>query len=238
MKIFAEYHCHTIYSDGKSTMEEMVAQGQKIGLSVIGISDHGYKHLGFGVKKKDYPKMRDEVNRLQEKYPDIKILLGVEANILDDKGNLDVDDYVRNYIDYALAGYHFGSTPQNLRGVLNHSRNYIKSLKAKEIDYNTNAIIETIKNNEILAITHPGDKGWVNIEEIAKVAENYKVALEINAHHEFLSKEQLEITKKYDLKYILGSDAHHKEHFKKAELSLKRSVDSGIDLTKIINLQL
>lgn len=238
MQILAEYHCHTIYSDGKSTMEDMVKQGIYLGLTAIGISDHGYKHLGFGVKKKNYPKMRDEINYLQEKYPEIKILLGVEANILDNKGNIDVDDYVTKYIDYTLAGYHFGSSPPNFRGALNHTRNYIKPFKIKEIEYNTKAIVEAMKNNDILAITHPGDKGMVDIEEIANFASKSQVALEINAHHEYLSEEQLEITKNYDIKYTIGSDAHHKDHLKMSKIALERAVKAEIDLNKIINLSL
>lgn len=238
MQILTEYHCHTTYSDGKSTMEDMVKQGIYLGLSAIGISDHGYKHLGFGVKKKNYPKMRDEINQLQEKYPEIKILLGVEANILDNKGNIDVDDYIINYIDYTLAGYHFGSSPQNFRGILNHSRNYIKPFKIKEIEYNTKAIVEAMKNNDILAITHPGDKGMVDIEEIANCASKSQVALEINAHHEYLSEEQLKITKNYDIKYTIGSDAHHKNHLQMSKIALERAVKAGIDLNKIINLSL
>ena len=50
MKCIAEYHTHTKYSDGKSTMEENVLFARKIGLRKIGISDHGYRHKGFGVK--------------------------------------------------------------------------------------------------------------------------------------------------------------------------------------------
>lgn len=44
----------------------------------------------------------------------------------------------------------------------------IKNEKSK--DYNTKAIINAMKNNDIFIITHPGDKGDVYIEEIAKVA--------------------------------------------------------------------
>lgn len=237
MKCVAEYHCHTIYSDGKSTMEENVKFAIEMGLEKIGISDHGYKHKGFGVKYKDYPKMKSEIEALREKYPQIKILLGVEANILDDKGNIDVDDYIRKYVDYVIAGYHFGSMPSNLRGLENHIRNFIKPLKPKEIDYNTRALVNAMKNNNIFILTHPGDKGLVYIEEVAKAAENTKTVLEINAHHNNLSIEQIEIAKKYDVLFSVGSDAHHYTHMKMIGEAILRAEKAGLDCSRIINVR-
>ncbi|MGL5256629.1 MAG: PHP domain-containing protein [Proteocatella sp.] len=237
MKCIAEYHCHTIYSDGKSTMEENVKFAIEMGLEKIGISDHGYKHKGFGVKYKDYPKMKSEIEALREKYPQIKILLGVEANILDDKGNIDVDDYIRKYVDYVIAGYHFGSMPSNLRGLENHIRNFIKPLKPKEIDYNTRALVNAMKKNNIFILTHPGDKGLVYIEEVAKAAEDTKTVLEINAHHNNLSIEQIEIAKNYDVLFSVGSDAHHYTHMKMIEEAILRAEEAGLDGSRIINVR-
>ena len=86
MNILADYHTHTIYSHGRGTIEDNVVEAIKKGIKTIGISDHGYKHLGFGIKLKDLMKMREEVDLLNDKYKDINILLGMECNILDIKG--------------------------------------------------------------------------------------------------------------------------------------------------------
>ena len=51
--------------------------------------------------------------------------MGIESNILDDKGNIDYDDKIGKVLDYVMAGYHFGSKPPNLKGILNHANNYI-----------------------------------------------------------------------------------------------------------------
>ena len=103
--------------------------------------------------------MREELDILNEKYKNkIKILLGVESNILDDKGNIDYDDKIGDVLDYVMAGYHFGSKPTNVKALINHANNYVfKTEKAKE--YNTLGIINAMKNNNIFVITHPGDKG-------------------------------------------------------------------------------
>ena len=236
MKIFADYHTHTIYSDGKTTIQENVEQAIKIGLKTIGISDHGYKHMGFGVKYENYPKIREEIDRLQEKYKQIKILMGIECNILDDKGNIDIDDKIMSYMDYVMAGYHFGSTPKNLRGVKNHIFNYIKPLKNYEIDYNTRALINAMKNNDLFILTHPGDKGNVDIEEIAKVAKQTDTVLEINERHHNLTYEQLLKVKHFDIKYVISSDAHKKDAIGVVDDAIKRAVKAEIPINRIINV--
>ena len=45
LKVVADYHTHTIYSDGKGTIEQNVKSAIDKGLEIIGISDHGYKHM-------------------------------------------------------------------------------------------------------------------------------------------------------------------------------------------------
>lgn len=237
MKVFAEYHSHTKYSDGKATMEQMVDEASRLGYEVYGISDHGYRHNFFGVKREYYPKMRDEVFRLNELYPNMKILLGVEANILDDKGNIDVDDYIMNYVDYVIAGYHFGSKVPNSAGLTNHICNYFKIYTKNTVEYNTNALINAMKNNDIFILTHPGDKGRIYTREVAKVALDTNTVLEINAHHDNLSSEQLLEIIDLDIKYSLASDAHRPEHLKGIDIAKERAVASGVDISRIINVR-
>ena len=71
LKIYADYHTHTYYSDGKSTIEDNVKIAIARGLKTIGISDHGYKHYYFGVKYDNYAKIRAEIDALKEKYKNI-----------------------------------------------------------------------------------------------------------------------------------------------------------------------
>ena len=67
MQILADYHTHTKYSHGKGTIEENVLEAISKGIKTIGISDHGYKHLAYGIKLNDIYKMREEIDKLNEK---------------------------------------------------------------------------------------------------------------------------------------------------------------------------
>ena len=237
MQILADYHTHTKYSHGKGTIEENVLEAISKGIKTIGISDHGYKHLTYGIKLNDIYKMREEIDKLNDKYSNIKVLLGMECNILDNRGNIDINDKIIENCDYIMAGYHFASTPTSLKSMLNHCNNYmIKNDKSKE--YNTESIINAMKNNNIFIITHPGDKGDVYIEEIAKVAKDTDTRLEINSSHGFLNTNQLAKIKNIGNKFIVGSDAHIPQNVGNFDLAMKIIKESNLDLSLVENIKI
>ena len=237
MDILADYHTHTIYSHGKGTIEDNVKVAISKKIKKIGISDHGYKHMTYGIKYKDIYKMREEIDSLKLKYKNIDILLGIECNILDDSGNIDVDENILKVVDYIMAGYHFGSTPTSIKGVINHCDNYLfKTKKAKQ--YNTKAIINAMRKHNIFAITHPGDKGEVDIVEIAKVAKETDTRLEINGGHGFLSVKQIEAIKSIKNKYIIGSDAHVPENVGNFDLAMKIIEEANLDVSLVENIKI
>lgn len=237
MKILADYHTHTIYSHGKGTIEDNVKEAISKDIKTIGISDHGYKHMAYGIKYKDIYKMREEIDSLKLKYKNINILLGIECNILDDSGNIDVDEDILKVVDYIMAGYHFGSKPTSIKSAINHLDNYIFKSKKSKI-YNTKAVINAMRKYNIFAITHPGDKGDVDIVEIAKVAKETDTRLEINGSHGFLSVEQLEKIKPIKNKFIIGSDAHISENVGNFELAIRTIKEANLDVSLVENIKI
>ena len=72
-----DYHTHTVYSHGKGTIRDNVEEARRKGLSEIAISDHGPGHLTYGIKRSAIPKMREEIDRINSEYDDIKVYLRV-----------------------------------------------------------------------------------------------------------------------------------------------------------------
>ena len=60
MKILADYHTHTVYSHGKGTIEENVKVAISKGIKTLGISDHGYKNVAYGVKIDNFKRIERE----------------------------------------------------------------------------------------------------------------------------------------------------------------------------------
>ncbi|MBQ2064101.1 MAG: PHP domain-containing protein, partial [Firmicutes bacterium] len=107
-KLLYDHHTHTTFSHGKGSIEDNVKEAIAKGLTSVGITDHGPGHLTYGLKRENYPVMRAEVDRLNKKYPQIEVLLGVEANIWEPAPHIDVIPEDLPYLDYVIAGYHYG----------------------------------------------------------------------------------------------------------------------------------
>ena len=244
MKILGDYHTHTRYSCGnnenrlhaKGTIEENVKAAIAKGIKTIGISEHGFRHNFYGLSKENALKERAEIDRLNEKYPEINILMGVECNILDDKGRIDMDPDLIHIFDYMLAGYHYGSKPTSFKNLLHHADNLLTNgFFSKE--YNTRSVINAMKKNNLLYISHPGDKGRIDIERVAKVAVETGTGLEINGYHDRLSADMIRQIKDMDVKFYIGSDAHAPDTVGRFDLAMQIVKEAGINEDRIENIE-
>jgi len=239
MRILSDYHTHTIYSHGKGTIEENVVSAREKGIKILAISDHGPGHMGFGIKRRKYKEMRRIIDELNKKYDDIEILLGLEANVLDIDGHLDVDDELLEMNDILLAGYHFGSRPVRIvRDMLHHAGNYFSKedkYDEKLKEANTLSLINAMKQYNIDVLTHPGAKGPIDIKRVAKAAGETGTALEINANHGFLTVNQIKEAMEYDIKFSINSDAHHPDDIGKVEKAIRRAEAAGLTSDRILN---
>lgn len=101
-----DLHCHTTWSDGALTLEEVVAFARKLGAPAIGISDHsGSLHIARGLKPREVREQWAAIDRIQEKHDDIVILKGTECDILRD-GRLDHPRDVLEGFDYVIGSLH------------------------------------------------------------------------------------------------------------------------------------
>lgn len=237
-KMTFDYHTHTVFSHGKGTIEENVVEGIKKGLKGIAISDHGPGHLTYGVKRKDFPIMRKEINILRNKYPEIEIYLSLEANIIKKGRHIDVTKGEEKYFDFLIAGYHYGITKGNcipnwIEGKLGTKSIFGKSLLVQ----NTEMVVKALYENNIKILTHPCDKGRFSIEEISKACEANGTLMEISTWHKNLTVEEIEISKKYDVSYVISSDAHTVNRVGSYRGGLKRALLAGLDLDRIVNIE-
>jgi DNA polymerase (family 10) len=98
-------HCHTTYSDGKHTLEQMVQAAEAMGMKYITITDHSpTAFYAGGLKAEDLYRQWDEIDELQSMVK-IKILRGTESDILAD-GNLDYPDRILEQLDCIVASVH------------------------------------------------------------------------------------------------------------------------------------
>jgi DNA polymerase (family 10) len=104
--IRGDLHVHTSLSgDGRESLEKMVAAAAERGLSYLAITDHGEDLAINGATREQMLRQRRRLRKLQERYPDMDLLHGVELNIGTD-GGLDYDDDFLMGFDWCVASIH------------------------------------------------------------------------------------------------------------------------------------
>jgi DNA polymerase (family 10) len=114
--IRGDLHLHTNYSDGRDDLETMVRSGEALGYEYIAITDHSPASAASRVhSEKTLLRQMEEIDELQARHPDIRILKGIEADILPD-GSLDLPDALLERLDIVLASLHdaAGQSPETL----------------------------------------------------------------------------------------------------------------------------
>lgn len=197
MKIEIDTHTHTIASGhAYSTMSEMITSAKRKNLKALGITEHAPAMPGtcqsfYFHNFRVIPREKDG----------IKIFMGAELNIIDYFGKVDLDDYSLSCIDYAIASMH------------------MPCIKPGNIEENTCAIINAMKNPFIKIIGHPDDSRFpLDYEKIVKSARENHVLLELNnsslnpsgfrQNAKTNDKIMLNLCKQYNVPIVLGSDAH------------------------------
>ena len=192
-----DVHTHTVVSGHAfSSMSEMIAEGQRKGLRILGITEHGWSIPGTCDQL--YFKNYWVVPR---QYGDMKLLLGAELNILDTEGTVDMTEKQYRYMDLRIAGIHSvcwkGGTPEE----------------------NTAGMVTAMHNPWVQMISHPGD-GTADLlfEPIVKASRETGTILEFNntslkpgrgkAKARDNNMEILRLCMKYDVPVVVGSDAH------------------------------
>lgn len=233
-----DWHTHTVYSHGKGTIEDNVRIAHERGLREIAITDHGPGHLTYGLSMKKVQEMRAEIQRLETVYPDVKVLLGVEANTRYGAPYIDLTEEEEAQFDIVLAGYHYGIPGAGmvknwLSGQFGWFCGETSDLRVR----NTAMILDAVYNHKITVLTHPGDKGPFAIEDIARACADTGTLLEINMKHAHLTVEEIQAAMKYDVKFIIGSDAHVPGAVGAYLGSLARAFEAGLEPERIVNIE-
>jgi putative hydrolase len=241
--MIADLHTHTIFSHGTGSIEDNVKAARSKGIMKIGIADHGPGHFVYGVRRWNIPKMRAEIERLGAVYTDMEILLGVEANIVNSSGILDVKPAEFKYFDYVAAGYHYAALGNNPLGaavkVVQNVAEHKSGIDTNRlIRKNTRNVVRALERNPIKILTHPGDKAPVDLLEIAVVCAKTKTLVEINTAHASLSAEDIKTMALADVRFIISSDAHSPGRVGDFVSGVNLALDAGIDMRRIVNLRI
>ncbi len=114
--IRGDLHMHTQYSDGRDSVEAMVAMCERLGYEYLAITDHSpHSAASRNLSIESVKRQAGEIAAAQERHPAITVLHGCEVDILPD-GKLDFPDRVLFGLDFVIASLHerVGHSPEQL----------------------------------------------------------------------------------------------------------------------------
>lgn len=109
LHVRGDLHMHTTWSDGRDTVDDMVSAARAIGYEYVAITDHSQGAAsGRTLAVADIPRQRAEIEDVRRRVPGLRILHGIEVDILRD-GSLDCPDEALAGFDVVLASLHDGA---------------------------------------------------------------------------------------------------------------------------------
>ena len=190
-------HCHTTYSDGSTSAEEMALACRSAGYKYVGITDHSQAAAyAGGLKPDDLRRQADEIDEVNARIEGIRVLKGVEADILQD-GRIDFEPEVLERLDFVIASVH---SRFNMSGPEMTAR-----------------ILAAMDNPYLTIIGHPTgrlllsrDPYALDLDAVIEKAAATGVALEINAdpHRLDLDWRVLRGARDAGVTISIGADAH------------------------------
>lgn len=222
--IRGDLHIHSRYTDGAYTIEEIVYAARIRNYQYIGITDHSRSlRVAHGMSIATLLKQLDEIDRIQERYSDIKILKGIEVDI-DYDGKLDYPDDILKKLDLVIASIHSG---------FNQSKEQI-----------TNRIIKAMENPYVNIIGHLRGRilkrrnpYCVDVDKLIKIAGETGTCLEINASPYRLDIDDIICRKAKDngVKIAINTDSHHLSEFDNILLGVAVARRGWLEKDDVIN---
>lgn len=222
-----DLHTHTVASGHAfGTVLENAKAAKAKGIELIACTDHGPSVQG--TSQEIYFRCFD---RLPREFEGVKILFGVEANVMDNEGHLDLPDSVLKNLDVVIVGLHMVEG-----GYVNQG-----------IEKNTEVLIKVMDNPYVKMISHPY---WsifeVDMVRVTEAAIAKNILLEINAAFFFIGhrldehtldkmRTMIKILKDHGQKIIINSDAHNPYEVGRFEEVIARFEELGLNNDDILN---
>ena len=195
--IRGDLHCHTTWSDGRATVEEMARAARDRGYDYVAICDHT-PAVGAvrGLTPDDVRRQGEEIAAANELLAPFRVLSGIECDILGD-GRLDLPDDVLAELDWVQASVHGG-----------------QRMPAPEM---TGRVEEALRNPYVRCLSHPTGRyinrrpeNAVDLERIFEVALEQRVAVEVNGLplRLDLSGEHVRDALRAGVQIVCSTDAH------------------------------
>lgn len=222
--IKGDLHVHTEWTDGNNSIEEMAQAAKKRGYKYIAICDHS-PTVGItnGLTEERLLKQINEIEKLNRKLKDFKILSGIEVDIRSNS-QLDLEDEILKKLDVVVAAVH--------------------TKFAQPKDEMTKRILKAIENPNVDIIAHPTGRligkrepYQVDMDKIMDACKANEKVLELNAYPERLDLSDINCKKAKEkgVKIAISTDAHADAHLEWMKFGVATARRGWIEPQDVIN---
>lgn len=222
--LVADLHMHTDQTDGKNTLEEMVAAAQSHGFQYIAITDHSKRvSMARGLDAVRLRHQWNQIDKLNAQVEGIRILKGIECDILE-CGGMDLDDQVLSEADWVIASLHYGQK---------QSREQI-----------TDRLLGALANPWVSVVAHPTGRlinrreaYAVDMEALFQAAVEHGKLLELNANPARLDLNDIHCAraKQLGIPIVISSDAHSTQGMNVLRYGILQARRAGLTAADVAN---
>lgn len=215
---------------------------KKLGLKEIAVTDHGFNHLLFGLKRRRLPDLRAEVEEAK-KLTGLNVLMGMESNLISLSGDTDMKESDLFAFDIYLCGVHevlrYASLADGYNIML---KNYVAYKRGRRpspevVQLTTRAYVNAVKKNPIDILTHVNYKCCCDLKEVAKVCADYGTYIEINTKKRHISAEELDLMASAGVRFVIDSDAHSADRVGDTQIADSLLAEADMPLSQIDNIE-
>jgi DNA polymerase (family X) len=222
--IRGDVHMHTVETDGRCTIEEMIEAARERGYEYMAITDHS-RNLAFanGLDDQRAAEHVRKIRKAGEQADRIKVFAGIEVDILQE-GELDLSGSVLDEMDLVIASVHshFQQEPKQM----------------------TERLLLAITSGHISILGHPTGRillrreGYdFDMDAILSAAAEHGVAMELNAYPDRLDlcDRHLKMARDRGVNIVINTDSHHTSHLEKMRFGVLQARRAWLRREDVLN---
>lgn len=206
-----DFHTHTRHSDGNASVIEMVEAAESRGMAAVAITDHG-PDTSVGVPPWEMESLLGEIEDAR-RDAGIRVLSGIEANVVDGAGNVDVDRRMIERLDFVIFSIH---RIDDLIDPSEAAREYISRMTRAVRRGGASVIGHPFHYHQSLLPYLEREE----VEEFVRTLSECGVAVELNMRYRAPDDGFLRLCLREGVKFSIGSDAHSAENVGRIDWAL------------------
>jgi putative hydrolase len=223
-----DLHLHSNWSDGSAPIEEMMAAAQSLGHEYCALTDHSPRlTIAHGLSPERLRKQLDVIDELRDRFAPMRILTGIEVDILDD-GSLDQEPELLERLDVVVASVH-SKLAMDAPSMTRRMVRAVSEGQADVLGHCTGRLVEGNRGKR------PESK--FDAEKVFTACRDHGTAVEINSRPERRDPPTrlLKLALEIGCHFSIDTDAHAPEQLDFLGYGAQRATDNEVPVDRIVN---